>query len=179
MNTKNLPQLYPMAERTMSEMFQAAQTYQLSLNVRMTLEQAQEKWDDAVSLKISHKPNSVTEAQLIDWANKSCDEPVKPLFIKVGRTNSRIIYSRAAAREESRQMSLIPGTKVRMTGAEARIENLENTIFTVVHGPKWQCGTWVVWLDKYSGAYACEYLEKVECEEQASPLSPASQPSQK
>jgi hypothetical protein len=128
----------------------------------MNLKQVQEKWDDATSLTVSHKPYSVTEEQLIKWASQSWDVPVKPLFVQVGKTRSRIIYSRAAAREEARQLSLVAGTKVRMTGAEAELENLRDTVFTVVHGPVWMCGDRVVWLDKYSGAYACEYLEKVE-----------------
>jgi hypothetical protein len=65
-------------------------------------------------------------------------------------------------KEVQRQLALIKGTKVYMTGAEAEIENLKGKVFTVIHGPQIMCGELVVWLDKYSGAYACEYLVKVE-----------------
>ncbi|MDR0874200.1 MAG: hypothetical protein LBN27_12170 [Prevotellaceae bacterium] len=64
-------------------------------------------------------------------------------------------------KEINRQLSLVPGTIVRMTGAEVEIENLGDAIFTVTHGPQMMCGSLVVWLDKYSGAYSCEFLEKV------------------
>jgi hypothetical protein len=128
----------------------------------MTLREAQKKWDDAIQLKCTHKRDSVSEELLIKWAGQSWDDPIKLLYVKVGRTCSRIIYSRLAAKEESRQKSLVPGTRVRMTGAEAEIENLKDTVFTVTHGPQWICGDWCVWLDKYSGAYCCQYLQKVE-----------------
>ncbi|KAA6337485.1 hypothetical protein EZS27_014446 [termite gut metagenome] len=65
-------------------------------------------------------------------------------------------------REVQRQLALTKGTKVCMTGAEAEMENLKGKVFTVIHGPQIMCGEFVVWLDKYSGAYACEYLVKVE-----------------
>jgi hypothetical protein len=127
----------------------------------MTLKEAQKKWDDAIQMTVKHKPYSVTEDQLIKWVGQSWTEPVKVLFVKDGKTSSHIIYSILAAREEERQKSLVPGTKVRMTGAEAEIENLKDTIFTVTYGPHWMCGDWVVWLDRYSRSYACEYLEKI------------------
>jgi hypothetical protein len=66
----------------------------------MTLKEAQKKWDDAILLKVSHKPYSVTADDLIKWAGQSWNEPVKPLFVKAGKTSSRIIYSKKAAREE-------------------------------------------------------------------------------
>ncbi|KAA6339743.1 hypothetical protein EZS27_012341 [termite gut metagenome] len=62
-------------------------------------------------------------------------------------------------KEKNRQLSMIPGTKVKMTGAEAKIENLKDKIFAVKYGPQYMCGELVVWLDGYSGAYCCEYLE--------------------
>ena len=64
-------------------------------------------------------------------------------------------------KEEQRQLSMTPGTKVKMTGAEAEIERLKNKIFEVKFGPQLMGGDWVVWLDGYSGAYSCEYLEVV------------------
>jgi hypothetical protein len=82
--------------------------------------------------------------------------------MSIGKTSSRIIYSQMAAKEEARQLSPVPGTKVKMTGGEAELENLKDTVFTVVHGPQMMCGDRVVWQDRYSGAYCCEYLEKLE-----------------
>jgi hypothetical protein len=65
-------------------------------------------------------------------------------------------------KEEQRQLSIVPGTKVKIVGAEREMENLGDRIFIVTHGPQLMCGDWVVWLDGYSGAYCCEYLEIVE-----------------
>ena len=127
----------------------------------MTLKEAQKQWDDAIEMKISHKPNSVTKEQLIKWAGQSWDNPIKPLFIKIGKTSSRIIYSKLAAKEDLRQKSMIPGTKVKMTGAEASFEEYKEKVWTVTHGPQLMCGEWVVWLEGYSGAYSCEFLKVV------------------
>jgi uncharacterized DUF497 family protein len=125
----------------------------------MTLKEAQRKWDDAIEMRCRHKPYAMSEEILIASAERNS---TKVLFMLIGKTSSRIIYSRMAAKEEARQLSLVPGTKVRMLGIEAEIENLKDTIFTVTHGPKYQCGSWVVWLDKYCGAYLCKYLEKLD-----------------
>lgn len=65
-------------------------------------------------------------------------------------------------KEEQRQLSIVPGTKVKMIGAEAELENLKDKVFTVTHGPVRMCDELVVWLDGYTGAYACEYLEIIE-----------------
>ena len=128
----------------------------------MTLKEAQQKWDDAIQMKVEHAPNSVTEEDLRRWAERSSPEPAKTLFIKIGKKTSWIIYSRLAKKEELRQLSMVPETKVRMTGAEAELENLKDKIFTVTHGPARMCDELVVWLDGYSGAYSCEYLEIIE-----------------
>lgn len=128
----------------------------------MTLKEAQQKWDDAIQMKVMHAPNSVTEEDLRRWAERPCPEPAKALFIKIGKKTSWIIYSELAKKEELRQLSMIPGTKVKMTGAESELENLKDKIFTVTHGPARMCDELVVWLDGYSGAYSCEYLEIIE-----------------
>jgi hypothetical protein len=125
----------------------------------MTLKEAQKKWEDAIEMKCMHKPYAVTTKILTASVARN---GAKVLFMSIGKTSSRIIYSQMAAKEEARQLSLVPGTKVRMLGIEAEIENLKDTIFTVTLGPKFQCGSWVVWLDKYGGAYLCKCLEKVE-----------------
>jgi hypothetical protein len=67
-------------------------------------------------------------------------------------------------KEKNRRLSMVPGVKVRMTGAEAKIESLEDKLFTVEHGPQYMGGELVVWLDDYSGAYCCEYLEIVDAD---------------
>lgn len=128
----------------------------------MTLKEAQKKWDDAIQMKVEHALNSVTENDLIKWASGPRKEPIRVLHIKIGKRCSQIIYSREAAKEEQRQLSMIPGTKVKMTGAEADIENLKDKIFTVRSGPRLMCGEWVVWLKGYSGSYSCEYLEVIK-----------------
>ncbi|MDR0681810.1 MAG: hypothetical protein LBG15_08195 [Dysgonamonadaceae bacterium] len=69
----------------------------------MTLKEAQKQWNDAIQLKVTHKPYSVTAANLEKWAGQSWNDPIKPLFIQVGKTSSRIIYSRQAAKEERRE----------------------------------------------------------------------------
>lgn len=128
----------------------------------MTLKEAQKKWDDAIQMKVEHAPNSVTKDDLIKWSSGSYKEPIRVLYIKIGKRTSQIIYSREAAKEEQRQLSMGPGTKVKMTGAEADIESLKDKVFTVRIGPRLMCGDWVVWLDGYSGAYSCEYLEVIK-----------------
>ena len=71
------------------------------------------------------------------------------------------VTSEEAYEEEKRQLSMIPGTKVLMTGSEGSFtENQKEWIVT--HGPQWMCGSLVVWLDGYSGAYNCKCLEIVE-----------------
>lgn len=64
----------------------------------MTLKEAQKKYDDAIQMTVKHKPDSVTEEQLKKWAQQSWAVPVKVLFAKVGKTSSRVIYSREAAK---------------------------------------------------------------------------------
>lgn len=64
----------------------------------MTLKEAQKKYDDAILMTVKHEPNSVTEEQLKKWAQQSWAVPIKVLFAKVGKTSSRVIYSREAAK---------------------------------------------------------------------------------
>jgi len=51
----------------------------------MTLKQAQQKWDDAIQMKVEHAPNSVSEENLKRWVERSCKEPIKILFVKIGK----------------------------------------------------------------------------------------------
>lgn len=71
------------------------------------------------------------------------------------------ITSEDAYEEEKRQLSMVPGTKVLMTGDEGRFPENQKE-WEVYAGPKWMCGSLVVWLEGYSGAYSCEYLEIVK-----------------
>lgn len=65
----------------------------------MTLKQARKLCEDAVELKVKHAPNSVTEEQLIKWAGHIWIDPIKALFVSIGKTTSRIIYCRQAAKQ--------------------------------------------------------------------------------
>ena len=38
----------------------------------------------------------------------------------------------------------------------------QNKLWKVTWGPLFMCGTWVVWLKDYSGAFACEYLQRIK-----------------
>jgi len=72
------------------------------------------------------------------------------------------ITSEDAYEEERRQLSMVPGIKVIMTGSEGDFLEYKNKIWSVYAGPKWMCGSLVVWLEGFSGAYSCEYLKIVK-----------------
>ena len=38
----------------------------------------------------------------------------------------------------------------------------QNKLWKVTWGPLFMCGTCVVWLKDYSGAFACEYLQRIK-----------------
>lgn len=61
----------------------------------MTLKQAQKQYDDAVQIKIAHESGMMTEKRLIKLAR--LDESSRILFVSVGKTISRIIFSKKAA----------------------------------------------------------------------------------
>ena len=129
----------------------------------MTLKQAQKDWDDAIQMKTQHAPYLMTENRLKQFTSNlfGKDQPSKVLFSQIGKCSSCIIVSRLAFLEDQRQLSMIPGTKVIMTGAEGDIPEYKDKIWTVTHGPQWMCGDNVVWLDGFSGAYCCRYLKIV------------------
>lgn len=83
----------------------------------------------------------------------------------VGKKITAITSEKAFA-EEERQLSMNPGTKVKMQerSGEVKIspEKYKDREFIVVHGPQWMCGNWVVWLEGFSGAYSCELLDIIE-----------------
>ena len=131
----------------------------------MTLAQAQKNWDDAIQTKVSHKPNIMTEERLTEIGQKGTfynEVHSKVLYLKVGRTSSVVISSKEAFVEDQRQLSIVPGTKVIMTGHEGTLPQYKDKVWDVTHGPQLMCGDNVVWLDGFSGAYCCEYLKIVE-----------------
>lgn len=75
------------------------------------------------------------------------------------------ITSEMAFAEEVRQLSMIPGTKVKMQERSGEVkvypEKFKDKVFIVIHGPQWMCGNWVVWLEGFSGAYSCNLLDIV------------------
>lgn len=56
----------------------------------MTIKQAQKRYSDAVEIKIAHEANIMTEVRLKRLAK--IDDSMEVLFIKIGKTVSRIIY---------------------------------------------------------------------------------------
>ena len=131
----------------------------------MTLREAQKLFDDSIQTKLSHKPNSITEETLIEIGQKGMvfkEIHSKVLYFKVGVTSSVVISSKMAYKEEQRQLSMIPGTKVIMTGAEGELLQYKDKVWNVAHGPQWMCGDNVVWLDGFSGSYCCSFLKIVE-----------------
>lgn len=56
----------------------------------MTIKQAQKRYSDAVEIKIAHESNIMTEVRLKRLAK--IDDSMEVLFIKIGKTVSRIIY---------------------------------------------------------------------------------------
>jgi len=72
----------------------------------MNLKEAQKIWPDAISLTLKHNPENMTEASLIRMTSQLWNDPVKPVFIKIGKTSSRIIYSKLAAQSDIRQKSM-------------------------------------------------------------------------
>lgn len=124
------------------------------------------KWEDAIKVTLSHEPwsfskESLTAIGMTALVSDGIQRTIV-LSVKVGRLKSTVVYSEEAYLEHQRQISMIPGTKVKMTGAEAEIENLKEKIFEVISGPSLICGDLCVWLKDYSGCYCCEFLEIVE-----------------
>ena len=130
----------------------------------MTLAQVQKEFDDAIQMKTQHSPYSMTEEKIKSFAANlfGKETPVKVLFSKIGKGSSLVIVSHMAYLEDQRQLSMIPETKVIMTGAEGNLPEYKDKVWTVTHGPQWMCGDNVVWLDGFSGAYCCRYLKIVE-----------------
>jgi len=130
----------------------------------MTLAQAQKLFDDSIEMKAQHAPYAMTEEKIGLFAANifGKDKPAKVLFSKIGKGSSTIIVSHMAYLEEQRQLSMIPGTKVIMTGHEGTFPEYKDKIWDVIHGPQWMCGNNIVWLEGFSGAYSCDYLKIVE-----------------
>lgn len=135
----------------------------------MTLKDAQKKYADAVKATLTVTPKALINGNLFtkDGLISFCTRyfPDKSiLYCSISNKTVTCITSKEAFVEESRQKSMIPGTKVRMTGHEGTFSENQKD-WTVTHGPQLMCGSLVVWLDGYSGAYACDCLEIVKEEE--------------
>ena len=73
-----------------------------------------------------------------------------------------VVTSEFACAEEQRQLEMKKGTFVRMKKECFEVKTnpeFENKEWIIVADPVWMGDCWVVWLDGFSGAYSCEYLE--------------------
>lgn len=80
------------------------------------------------------------------------------------------ITSEAAYSEEQRQLKMQKGTVVKMKRESFEVQTnpeFENKEWVVVSDPEWMGDGLVVWLDGYSGAYSCEFLEIVKVQYKA------------
>jgi len=129
----------------------------------MTLKEAQKKFEDAIELNVKHDSYAMTNENVKSFADnifgKDC--PSKVMYSEIEKNSSTIIVSRMAYLEDMRQLSMIPGTKVIMTGDEGTFPEYKDKVWDVIHGPQWMCGNNVVWLEGFSGAYSCDYLKIV------------------
>lgn len=132
----------------------------------MTLKEAQNKYPDAIKAtltvekKVLYNYNLYKTDTLIEFCSKLF--PGKTiLYCSISGYKITCISSQEAYKEESRQRSMIPGTKVIMTGAEGLFPENQKE-WTVTHGPQRMCGSLVVWLEGFSGAYSCDCLQIVE-----------------
>lgn len=66
----------------------------------MTLKQAQAIYPDAVLMSLKHKANAFTMDELIKYASTSFCIPIKILYAKVGKTSSRVIYTKVVTNEK-------------------------------------------------------------------------------
>lgn len=132
----------------------------------MNLKQFQQEYPDAMKATLTMTSEAMRENNFYKEDElRAYLQKVFPgssiLYCNCSGRKVTAITSEEAFEEEKRQLSMITGTKVRMTGDEGRFpENQKD--WTVHAGPKWMCGSLVVWLEGYSGAYSCEYLEIVE-----------------
>jgi len=90
----------------------------------MKLKEAQKRWDDALQIKATllRKMKKDQVENMIHFANPDA----KIIYMNIGSKSFTCISSVKAQIEENRQKSMIPGTKVRMTGAEAELEHLKD-----------------------------------------------------
>lgn len=128
----------------------------------MTLEQIKKQYSDAVKSKITVEKKVLMSHNLYKDADlRAYLQPFFPnssiLYCSCSGRTIEAITSEEAFPEELRRKSMVPGTKVIMTGAEK--VHYPDRIWTVTHGPQLMCGELVVWLDGFSGAYSCDCLE--------------------
>lgn len=132
----------------------------------MKLKEVQKQYPDAmeavltIKREVFNEYNLYKQDVLIEYLSKMFPGN-SILYCAISGYKVTCISSAEAYKEEFRQRSMLPGVKVRMIGDEGRFpENQKN--WTVTHGPQYMCGSLVVWLEGYSGAYACDCLQIVE-----------------
>lgn len=135
----------------------------------MTFRQAQKKYPDAIKAvltierRVFNEYNLYKQDVLLEYCSKMFPGN-SIIYCSISGYKVTCIYSKEAYAKEAYQRSMVPGSKVRMTGYEGRFaENQKD--WTVTHGPQYMCGSLVVWLEGYSGAYACDCLQIVGKEE--------------
>lgn len=133
----------------------------------MNLKQFQKDYPDAIKavLKMTKKAMETHNFYKTDELRKYL-QTIFPessiLYCNCSGNTVTAITSEKAYDEEKRQLSMIPGTKVVMTGSEASFPEYNGKEWNVYAGPQWMCGDLVVWLEGFSGAYSCKYLKIVE-----------------
>ncbi|MDH6355442.1 hypothetical protein M2132_001785 [Dysgonomonas sp. PH5-45] len=132
----------------------------------MTLEEVQKQYPDAMKASLT----MTTEAMQTHNFYKTDElrkylQTIFPgnsiLYCNCSGRKITAITSKEAYEEEKRQLSMVPGTKVIMTGSEGDFPEYKDKVWEVYAGPKWMCGSLVVWLEGFSGAYSCEHLKIV------------------
>lgn len=122
-----------------------------------------QKTELAVSWEVLKKINFNKKTVLMEHF-KSSFEGLSILDCWYDGTKVVFITSEAAYPEEQRQLKMEKGTVVKMKRESFEVQTnpeFENKEWVVVSDPEWMGGGLVVWLDGYSGAFSCEFLEIV------------------
>lgn len=137
----------------------------------MSLKQLKKKYPDAVQAQISvsnellNKNNFYTGNGLREYVRKLFPEKCVLECFLVDKT-IEVITSKGAYTEEKRQLSITPGTIVKMQEQSGEVKMEPNLYkgkeFSVIAGPQCMCGNWVVWMEGFSGAYSCELLDIIK-----------------
>lgn len=122
-----------------------------------------QKTELAVSWEVLKKINFNKKTELMEHF-KSSFEGLSILDCGYDGTKVVFITSEAAYPEEQRQLTMKEGTIVKMKSESFEVQTnpeFENKEWKVLTDPERMGTNWVVWLDGFSGAYSCEFLEIV------------------